>query len=75
MDAAFPSVPVNAAFDFNIINADGSGSGVITMTAGTGWTIGTSGSQGLMTIAAVAGTSAAFRARKTGDLAWSLYRV
>ena len=75
MDAAFPSVPVNAAFDFNIINADGSSSGVITMTAGTGWTIGTSGSQGLMTIAAVAGTSAAFRARKTGDLAWSLYRV
>jgi hypothetical protein len=75
MDAAFPSMPVNSAFDFNVINVDGSSSGVITMTAGTGWTVGTSGSLGLMTIAATAGTSAAFRARKTGDAAWSLYRL
>ena len=75
MDAAFPSVPVNASFDFNIINVDGSSSGVITVTTATGWSIGSSGSQGLMTIAATAGTSAAFRARKTGDAAWSLYRV
>ena len=75
MDAAFPSMPVNSAFDFNVINVDGSSSGVITVTTATGWSIGSSGSQGLMTIAATAGTSAAFRARKTGDATWSLYRM
>ena len=75
MDAAFPSMPNNSAFDFNVINADGSSSGVITITTATGWSIGSSGSLGLMTIAAVAGTSAKFRARKTGDAAWALYRM
>jgi hypothetical protein len=75
MDAAFPSMPNNSAFDFNVINADGSSSGVITMTTATGWSIGSSGSLGLMTIAAVAGTSARFRARKTGDASWALYRM
>ena len=74
-DAAFPSMPINSAFDFTVINVDGSSSGVITMTTATGWTIGTSGSLGLMTVAAVAGTSVSFRARKTGDAAWSLYRI
>jgi hypothetical protein len=75
MDAAFPSMPNNSAFEFQVINVDGSSSGVITMTAGTGWTVGTSGSLGLMTIAAVAGTSATFRARKVGDASWALYRL
>lgn len=74
-DAAFPSMPNNSSFDFTVINVDGSSSGVITMTTATGWTIGTSGSQGLMTVAATAGTSISFRARKTGDAAWSLYRI
>jgi hypothetical protein len=75
MDAAFSSMPNNSAFDFTVINVDGSSSGVITMTAGTGWTVGTSGSLGLMTVAATAGTSVSFRARKTGDAAWSMYRL
>jgi len=74
-DAAFSSMPNNSSFDFTVINVDGSSSGVITMTAGTGWTIGTSGSQGLMTIAATAGNSISFRARKTGDATWALYRL
>ena len=74
-DAAFPSMPNNSSFDFTVINVDGSSSGVITMTTATGWTIGTSGSQGLMTVAATAGTSISFRARKTGDAAWALYRL
>ena len=74
-DAAFPSMPNNSSFDFTVINVDGSSSGVITMTTATGWTIGTSGSQGLMTVAATAGTSVSFRARKTGDAAWALYRL
>jgi hypothetical protein len=75
MDAAFSSMPNNSAFDFTVINVDGSSSGVITMTTDTGWTIGTSGSQGLMTVAATAGTSISFRARKTGDATWALYRL
>ena len=75
MDAAFSSMPNNSAFDFTVINVDGSSSGVITMTTATGWTIGTSGSQGLMTVAATAGTSISFRARKTGEASWALYRL
>lgn len=58
------------SFDMSVINVDGSGSGVITLVAGTGWTL-----VGLATVAATAGTAQTFRARKTGDGAWSLYRV
>lgn len=70
MDAAFPSMRTNTAFDFSVVNVDGSSSGVITMTAGTGWTI-----VGLATIVATAGTAQTFRARKTGDATWTLYRI
>ena len=61
---------VGASFDFNVINVNGSSSGVITIGAGTGWTI-----VGLATVVATAGTAQQFRARKTGDGAWSLYRL
>lgn len=75
LEAALPSaVKVGASFDFTVINADGSGSGVITITTATGWSIGSSGSQGLMTVT-TAGTAQAYRARKTGDGTWSLYRI
>ncbi len=57
---------VNAAFDFFIVNIDGADA--VTLTAGTGWTI--------VGAAAVAlSTSAHFRARKTGDGAWTAYRI
>jgi len=76
LEAALPSaVKVGASFDFSVINVDGSSSGVITITTNTGWSIGTSGSQGLMTIAATAGTTQAYRARKTGVGTWALYRI
>ena len=75
VDAALTNAKVGTTFDFSVIILDGSGSGVITMTTNTGWTIGTSGSQGLMTVAATAGTVRRFRARKTGDAAWSLYAI
>jgi hypothetical protein len=75
LEAAIPSANVGSTFDFSVINVDGSGSGVITVAAGTGWTVGTSGSLGLMTVAAAAGTAGRFRARKTGDNTWSLYRI
>lgn len=70
MDNAFSSMPNNSAFDFSVVNVDGNTSGVITMTAGTGWTI-----VGLATVVATAGTAQAFRARKTGAGAWTLYRL
>lgn len=63
------------SFDFTIINSNGSGSGVITITTNTGWTIGSSGSQGLMTIAATAGTTQRYRARQTSVGAWALYQI
>ena len=57
---------VNAAFDFTIINIGGTNAA--TLVVGTGWTI--------VGVAAVsANTSAQFRARKTGDGAWTAYRI
>ena len=75
LDALLTNSHVNSSFDFSVVNVDGSGSGVITMTTNTGWSIGSSGSQGLMTVAATAGTVRSFRARKTGDAAWALYAI
>ena len=75
LDALLVNAKIGSAFDFAIINVDGSGSGVITVTTNTGWSIGASGSQGLMTIAATAGTAQQYRARRTGTAAWSLYRI
>lgn len=71
LEAALPSATKpGVSFDFSVINVDGSSSGVITLVAGTGWTI-----VGLATVVATAGTAQAFRARKTGDGAWTLYRM
>lgn len=70
MDAAFSSMKTDSAFDLSVVNVDGNTSGVITMTAGTGWTL-----VGLATVVATAGTAQTFRARKTGTGAWSLYRI
>jgi hypothetical protein len=74
LDAVVTSAKVNSSFDFVVINTNGSGGGVITITTNTGWTIGSSGSQGLMTVT-TAGTSQKYRAVKSGDGAWALYRV
>lgn len=73
LDAALSNSKVGSTFDFRVINV--TGSGVITMTTNTGWTIGSSGSQGLMTIAATAGTVRSFRARRLGDNSWALYAI
>lgn len=70
LEAALGNTKVGSAFDFSVMNVDGSGSGVITLVTNTGWTL-----VGLMTVAATAGTAQAFRARKTGATAWSLYRL
>jgi len=73
VDAALSNAKVGSTFDFRVINT--TTAGVITVTTNTGWSIGTSGSQGLMTVAATAGTVRTFRARKTGDGTWALYAI
>jgi len=71
LEAALPSATkAGVAFDFSVMNVDGSSAGVITLVTNTGWTL-----VGLMTVVATAGTAQLFRARKTGDGAWSLYRI
>ena len=70
LEATLSSAKVGSTFDLSVVNVDGSSSGVITMTAGTGWTI-----VGLATVVATAGTAQLFRARKTGSGAWTLYRI
>ena len=69
--ASLEAVAVNAhndsAFELIVVNL-GTGAGAITMTTSTGWTL-----VGNMVIAVT--TSARFLARKTGDLAWTLYRT
>ena len=57
---------VNSAFDFFVINTDGSDS--VTLAVGTGWTI-------VGAAAVTTATSAQFRARKTGDGSWTAYRI
>jgi hypothetical protein len=70
LEALVSSAKVNSSFDFSVVNVDGSGGGVITLVTNTGWTL-----VGLMTVVATAGTAQAFRARKTGDGSWTLYRI
>jgi len=70
LDTLVSSAKTNSSFDFSVINVDGSSSGVVTLTTNTGWTL-----VGLMTVVATAGTAQAFRARKTGDGTWTLYRI
>jgi hypothetical protein len=73
LDAVLTNAKPGSTFDFRVINT--TTAGVITVTTNTGWTVGSSGSQGLMTVAATAGTVRAFRARKTSDGAWALYAI
>ena len=55
----------DSAFEFNVIAL---GAGTATITTNTGWTL-----VGSMAVATT--VSGRFMARKTGDLAWSLYRL
>jgi hypothetical protein len=65
VDAEVSSAKVDSSFDF-VLLCTGAGAG--TLTAGTGWTLVGSG-------AGVAGAAVAFRARKTGDGTYTLYRI
>lgn len=67
LDALLTNAKVNSSFDFVIINL-GSASGAVTVTAGSGVTL-----VGSATVAI--STSGRFVLRKTGDGAWSMYRM
>ncbi len=67
LDALLTNAKVNSSFDLVIINL-GSSSGAVTVTAGSGVTL-----VGSATVAI--STSARFTLRKTGDSAWSMYRM
>ena len=72
IDSTLSNSKVGTTFEFRVITAAAFG---ITIATNTGWTIGSSGTQGLMTIAATAGTVRSFRARRTGDGTWALYAI
>lgn len=65
-EALVSSAKDNSSFEVVIINTGATNAA--TVVVGTGWTI-------VGAAAVSAATSAQFRARKTGDLAWTLYRI
>ena len=74
IDAAFPSLKVNSAFDVSFINIGDNAANDVTFGAGTGNTIvGNAVVQDGATT--TANTSAIFRFRKTGPAAYSIYRI
>jgi hypothetical protein len=72
LDNTLTNGKVGTIIEFRVITTAAFG---ITIATNTGWSIGSSGSQGLMTVAATAGTVRSFRARKTGDGTWALYAI
>lgn len=65
VETALGNCKADSGFDLSFVNTSGS---TLTVATGTGWTI-----VGLATAATA--TSATFRARKTGEGAWTLYRL
>ena len=65
LEATLTNSKVDAGFEVSFVNTAAS---TLTVATGTGWTI-------VGTATAVTVTSALFRARKTGDGAWTLYRI
>ena len=64
-DTLVSSAKNNSSFEVVFINT---GAGTLTIAAGTGWTL-------VGTVTSATLTSAIWRARKTGDAAWSFYRI
>jgi len=69
IDAAVPNATVGSTFDLNVVNV-GTSSGTVTLATATGLTDG-----GNAFVAVAITSSAAFRFRKTGDAAWSVYKI
>ena len=74
IDAAFPSLKVGSTFDCSFINIGDNAANDVTFTAGTGNTlVGNDVIQDALT--KTSNTSGTFRFRKTGDAAYTIYRV
>ena len=69
IDAVVSSAKVGSTFDLSIVNV-GTSSGTVTLSMGTGVTDG-----GNAAVAVAVTSSALFRFRKTGDGAWSVYKI
>jgi len=65
LEVLVSSAKNNSSFDVNFINT---GAGTLTIAVGTGWTL-------VGTVTSATLTSAAWRARKTGDGTWTFYRI
>ena len=66
LEATVSSAKVNSAFDFAVVNVDSAYQ--VTFAIGTGWTI-------VGNAIVLEATQAQFRARKTSDTTWTLYRI
>ena len=74
LDAAFPSLKVGSTFDCAFINIGDNAANDVTFTAGTGNTlVGNDVIQDALT--KTNNTSGIFRWRKTGDAAYTIYRI
>lgn len=65
-DAAFSSAKTGSSFDVALVTTS---TGVPTIVVGTGWSLASTSGAG------VASKSVLYRAVKTGDAAYSLYRI
>lgn len=65
MDAQFPNIGIDSAFDLSVLSL---GAGAATITTNTGWTL-----VGLMVVPAT--NALRFRARRTAVGAWTLYQL
>jgi hypothetical protein len=74
LDAAFPSLKVGSTFDCAFINIGDDAANDVTFGAGTGNTlVGNAVIQDSLT--ATSNTSGIFRFRRTGDAAYTIYRI
>lgn len=74
LDAAFPSLKVGSTFDCAFINIGDNAANDVVFTAGTGNTlVGNDTIQDSLT--KTSNTSGVFRFRKTGDAAYTIYRI
>jgi len=66
LEADVNSAKVNTSLDFAVVNIDAAFQ--VTFAVGTGWTI-------VGSAIVLESTSGQFRARKTSDTTWTLYRI
>ena len=69
VDAVLTSAKIGSTFQLNIVNK-GTSSGAVTLSMGTGITNG-----GNAAVAVAVTSSAAFLFRKTGDAAYTVYKI